>query len=69
MLALPALPLLVDFYFDQRYYPEMMYDSGVVSIQLLVATLAITPLLLIFRNSRKMVSILRWFQRRRRYLG
>ena len=59
----------MDFYLDQRYYAEMMYDSGVVSVQLLVTTLAITPLLLIFRNSRKMVSILRWFQRRRRYLG
>ncbi len=69
LLALPALPLIMDFYFDQRYYPEMMYDSGVVSVQLLVTTLAITPLMLIFRSSRKMVSILRWFQRRRRYLG
>ena len=69
LLSLPAVPLLLDFYFDQRYYAEMMYDSGVLSVQLLVVTLSITPLTVIFRNSPKLVSTLRWFLHRRRYLG
>jgi sulfoxide reductase heme-binding subunit YedZ len=69
LLSLPAIPLLADFYFDQRYYAEMMYESGVISVQLLVATLAITPLMVIFKNRGRFFSALRWVQLRRRYLG
>ena len=69
LLSLPAVPLLLDFYFDQRYYAEMMYDSGVISVQLLVVTLSITPLMVIFRKSNRATSTLRWFLLRRRYIG
>ncbi|MGI9291985.1 MAG: ferric reductase-like transmembrane domain-containing protein [Gammaproteobacteria bacterium] len=60
---------MLDFYFDQRYYAEMMYDSGVFSVQLLVITLSITPLMVIFRKYDRIMSVLRWFKSRRRYLG
>lgn len=69
LLSLPAAPLLLDFYFDQRYYAEMMYDSGVLSVQFLVVSLSIAPLMVIFRRSGRIASALRWLLVRRRYLG
>ena len=64
-----VIPLILDFYFNQRYYAEMMYDSGVFSAQLLVFSLAITPHMMITRSSNPGARIMRWFFRRRRYIG
>ncbi len=69
LLALPSIPLLLDFINEQRYYAELMYDSGVFSAQLLVLSLAVTPLSLFARSRPKWQSVARWWIRRRRYIG
>lgn len=69
LLALPAWPMLADFWHNDRYYPELMHDSGVLSAQLLVATLLVSPLIAILKNSALPVDILRWVTKCRRNLG
>ncbi len=69
LLALPSMPILLDFITEERYYAQMMYDSGLWSIRLLTITLAVTPLLRLSRRWPQLHSIARWGLSRRRYLG
>ena len=69
VLALPAPALLADIARHERYYAEIMYESGLLSVQLMVLALAITPLLHILRWSNSAVVVLRWMQKRRRAIG
>jgi len=69
MLGLPAIPILKDFLFEERYYSELMYDSGVLSTQLLIVTLAVSPLLAAARLMPLLKPLARWLLRQRRYLG
>lgn len=69
VLALPSFPLLADIGVHERYYAEIMYESGLLSVQLLVLALVITPLMHIMRSVKPALSILRWFQKRRRAIG
>ena len=69
VLFLPAPPLLADFYYDNRYYAEIMYETGVLATQLIVVALAITPLMRLFRQFPSVLVPLRWLQKRRRYIG
>lgn len=64
----------LDFYFDDRYYAELMHESGVLSSQLLVVTLVMSPLKAwVARGSsglkQKLVPIIRWALGRRRDFG
>ena len=61
--------MLLDFVFDERYYSELMYDSGVISTQLLVLTLTVTPLTRLATRWRAILPTVRWLSRRRRYFG
>ncbi|MEP1209437.1 MAG: ferric reductase-like transmembrane domain-containing protein [Rhizobiaceae bacterium] len=69
VLFIPAPALLADLYYNDRYYAEIMYESGLLATQLMVLALAITPLMRLCRNWQAAHSILRWLQRRRRYIG
>ena len=69
VLFLPAPNLILALVEDDRYYAEIMYESGILSTQLMVLALAITPLLRLCRNWPAGLSIMRWLQRRRRYIG
>ena len=69
LLGLPSIPLLIDFYFDERYYSELMYESGVLSVQLLVLTLAISPFTALSKRVRPTIPFSKWLLRRRRYFG
>ena len=69
LLGIPALPVIADFYYDQRYYAELMYDTGVFSVQLLVFNLALTPLRNLTRSIGPMHFVMRWLYRQRRYIG
>ena len=69
ILFLPSLPLLKDFIWRERYYAEMMYESGVLSVQLLVLTLAITPISQLLKWLGQGQGIGLWFIQRRRYFG
>ena len=74
VLFMPSIPLWWDFYEDQRYYAELMHESGVLSSQLLVISLLITPLQLLahklpIRINQSTQKLLRWLRQRRRYIG
>lgn len=69
VLAWPSFPLVWDLFEDNRYYAEIMHLTGVLSTQLLVLTLAITPFTLFAKRwpIGRVVSL--WLLKRRRYLG
>ena len=74
ILSIPSIPLWWDFYEDQRYYAELMHESGVLSSQLLVISLLLTPLQLLTNKlpasfNQAIQKLLRWLRQRRRYIG
>lgn len=69
MLAIPAWQYVHELLYPGRYYPEMMENSGVLSVQLLVFTLCITPIALVLRASRVTKPIAKWLLTNRRYFG
>ncbi len=69
ILALPSLPLLWDLWANERYFAELMSESGMLSIQFLILTLAITPLRTLARPYDKLHPLIRWLTRNRRYFG
>ncbi|MBX2836765.1 MAG: ferric reductase-like transmembrane domain-containing protein [Gammaproteobacteria bacterium] len=68
-MAAPALPLLADFWLQERYYSELMYESGVLSVQLLILCMCITPLRFLTQSIRWLKPVNRWLLRNRRYFG
>ena len=69
LLALPAVPIVADFVINNRYYSEMMYDSGVWSVQLLLLALSITPINQLLNYFSVNKNIGRWLLQRRRSFG
>src|SRR5262245_16358196 len=65
LLALPAIWLLVGYLRDSLVYGEVVHVSGEYAARLLIATLAVTPLCLMFPGA----SWPRWLMRHRRHLG
>ena len=69
ILALPAIPFIDELINPSRYYPEMMQRSGILSIQLLVFTLSITPATLLMKPFHLGRIISRWLLAKRKYIG
>ncbi|MGI9353377.1 MAG: ferric reductase-like transmembrane domain-containing protein [Rhizobiaceae bacterium] len=69
LLAFPAWPFVSEIVTPDRYYPEMMQRSGLWSIQLLVFTLAITPVSKVLRPWSSSRPFGLWLLRNRRYFG
>jgi sulfoxide reductase heme-binding subunit YedZ len=75
LLAIPSKPFLIDLVLADSYYSEMMHRSGVISIQLLVFTLLISPVLIVLKklSFTKHLSfteqLRRWLLKSRRYFG
>ena len=65
ILALPGVWMLARYISGAATYGEIVSETGVVATQLLIVTLAITPIRLIFRRG----PILVWLVRRRRDFG
>jgi sulfoxide reductase heme-binding subunit YedZ len=56
--------------FDRNwYYGQMMYDSGVWSVRLLLLTIAVTPILLVINWTGFGRPLGRWLLQRRRHFG
>ncbi|MEM7301190.1 MAG: ferric reductase-like transmembrane domain-containing protein [Pseudomonadota bacterium] len=68
-LLLPSWPMVADFWRHERYYPELMHETGFWSVQLLVVCLAITPLSLVAQRTGMNPAIGRWLIARRQPLG
>lgn len=69
IMAIPSYELLIDLITDNRYYAEMMHISGVISIYLLVSSLAITPATLLIKRWPWRITLGRWLLPRRRHFG
>ncbi len=69
LLAVPAIPFIDEFISPSRYYPEMMQRSGVLSVQLLVFSLSITPITLVLKPYNWGRVISRWLLAKRKYFG
>ena len=69
MLAIPAWPYLSELLMPDRYYPEMMQRSGLLSIQLLALTLSVSPISLLLRFWSPLKPVALWLLRNRRYFG
>lgn len=65
LLALPGAVIIVRYATGATFYGEVVLATGQLSAELLIATLAVTPLTLIFPGR----PLVRWLLRRRRYLG
>ena len=66
LLALPAALTLRTIARGEHYVPQVLYDTGILSVQLTVAALAVTPLGVLLGAGSAVVRALR---RRRRALG
>ena len=69
LLALPAFPFLIEIIRAERYYPELMYETGILSVQMFTAALLITPLRWLTARFPRIVTIVLWLQKRRRAMG
>lgn len=69
LLAIPSAPFLVDLVLAEEYYSEMMHRTGVISTQLLVFTLSISPMIKILKKLSFTKQLRRWLLKSRRYFG
>lgn len=69
VLFLPSCPILAELWHHERYYAEIMYESGLLATQLTILALAITPLLRISGSWKPVQNLLLWLQKRRRAIG
>lgn len=65
LLSLPGIYWLVAYRLERIFYGEFIHLTGDLSVQLLIVTLALTPLRMFFPKA----AWLRWLRARRRYLG
>ena len=68
MLA-PGYLAFWDLYAREWYFAHMMYLSGVLSLQLLILTLSVTPALLLINRMGYGKALGRWLLVRRRHFG
>jgi len=69
VMAIPSYELVIDLVLGDRYYAQMMHTSGVISIYLLVFSMAITPITLLIKRLPWGLAVGRWLIPRRRYFG
>jgi sulfoxide reductase heme-binding subunit YedZ len=65
VLSVPGLYWLQGYWRETHFYGELVHSTGVLATQLLILTLAITPLQRVLPR----FAWLGWLRRRRRYLG
>ena len=54
---------------EDWYYPQMMYDTGVWSVRLLIVTIAVSPTLLLINRLGRGRAFGIWLLKRRRHFG
>jgi len=55
--------------FEDWYFPQMMYDTGVWSVRLLIVTISVSPLLLLINRLGRGRKFGIWLLQRRRHFG
>lgn len=69
LLAIPSIPFLIDLVLADQYYSEMMHRTGVISTQLLVFTVSISPMVKILKKLSFTKPLRAWLLKSRRYFG
>lgn len=69
LMLWPGRFAIWDLYDGGWYYPQLMYDTGIWSIRLLILTVAVTPLLLLISRLGRGKAVGRWLLQRRRHFG
>ena len=69
VLALPAFAFLHELVFNERYYAELMYETGLLATQLTVLALGISPLMKVSKGWKPLHRLAFWLQKRRRAIG
>lgn len=69
VMFLTGWRLIVDLVHQSWYYPQMMHESGNLSIWYLILTLSITPALAIINHFKRGIALGRWLLRRRKHFG
>lgn len=79
--ALNSIPLLylvffltgwatfVDLVYESWYYPQMMHETGNLSVSYLIITLLVTPVLALISKYQRGLGFGRWLMRRRKHFG
>jgi sulfoxide reductase heme-binding subunit YedZ len=69
LLLLPGWLSIWDLFDGSWYYPQMMKESGELSVWYLIASLSVTPILLIINRMNRGRKIGIWLLRRRKHIG
>ncbi len=69
LLLIPGRFAILGLFDRSWYYAQMMYDSGVWSIRLLLLTIAVTPILMVINWTGWGKPVGRWLLPRRRHFG
>lgn len=68
-MLLPGYVVFVGVFDRSWYYPQLMHDSGLWSMRLLVLTVSVTPVLMVLRAIGRGREFGRWLLVRRRHFG
>lgn len=69
LMLWPARHLISDLFVQEWLYAQMMHDSGVIAVQVLALSLAVTPVTLLLGRVPPLRGLGRWLLRRRRDFG
>ena len=69
LLAVPALPFITELWADEGYTPQLLYETGLWSVWLLVAALVISPLMRLAKGWPSTLNFIAIFRKRRRAIG
>lgn len=69
LMLWPGRYAIWDLYDGGWYYPQLMYDTGIWSIRLLVLTVSVSPMLVLINRVGRGKVLGRWLLQRRRHFG
>ncbi|MEP2031240.1 MAG: hypothetical protein ABJI96_21280 [Paracoccaceae bacterium] len=69
LMLWPARYAIWDFYDGGWYYAQIMYDTGIWSVRLLILTVSVTPGTLLINRLGLSKTVGRWLLQRRRHFG
>ena len=69
LMLFPGRLSIWDIFHGTWYYPQMMSESGQLSIWYLILTLAVTPMLMVINRVGRGAAIGIWLLRRRKHFG
>ena len=69
LMLLPGRISIWDIYENNWYYPQMMQESGELSVWFLIASMAVTPITILIARLKRGRKFGAWLLRRRKHFG